>query len=286
MSKQSTPGQAVSSQPPTRILSVALGLAAAMAFALWLLDPVLVQMLGLAIALPAALVLAACALRALRAARLRGPAWAALWLDSRTGLMAEPALAEFGEPLLQRCQRRDEPLAVLVFDFDDLADVQDLYGIHARREMLGLIGRGLRRVAGTKGLALRVAQTRFLVLLPGCTVAGAQKRAAAKLGVPCSFELDSEEHELVLVPRVTALCATPDTDSIEHMLRSAQSQPVRRPSAESANPSAQMPVATPMAHPAAKLKFDLPDHPRLATYHAYPATFPMPLPSGAGRSGR
>jgi GGDEF domain-containing protein len=260
-----------------------------MAFALWLLEPVLVQMLGLAIALPAALVLAACALRALRAARLRGwgrPGRPGVWLDSRTGLMAEPALGKFGEPLLQRCQRRDEPLAVLVLDFDDLADVQDLYGIQARREMLGLIGRGLRRLAGRKGLALRVTQSRFLVLLPGCTGAGALARAAAKLGVPCSFELDSDNDELVLVPQITALCATEETDSIEQMLRNAQPQPVRRPAADSACPSAPMPTPMPVAPPAAKPKFDLPDTPRLATYHAYPATFPMPLSSAAGRSRR
>lgn len=272
---------------PDRVLPVAFGFAAITVVAMWLHDPAVAQMVLLAAGLPTILGLAYGALRILVASARCGWRWPGLHrqrIDPRTGLLTGPALTELAQPLLERSQRRGEPFGVLVFDFDDRDEVKDLYSVRARHQIQGLIGRGLRNLAGSKGLALRMSPSRFIVLLPNCTRALALELAAAKLGVPCSFELDSATDELVLVPRVTALCATHETDSIAELLRDVQAQRVHRPSTSRppANTStSSAPLQLPELRPVAKPKFDLPDSARLPAYSAFPSTFPMPLAAKA-----
>lgn len=290
MSKpQSFPGKQVTHQSAL-VVPLAFGFAALVVLALWLHDPAVAQLVLLAAALPAILVLAYGVLRILAASEPRGWRWPGRyrqWRDTRSGLLAGPALAELGDRLLKRSQRRGEPLAVLVFDFDDRDQVKDLYSVRARHQMLDLIGRKLRRLAGRKGLALRPTPGRFVVLLPGCTRALALELATDKFGVPCSFELDSAEDELVLLPRVTALCATDETESVERLLRDVQAQRVPRPGVGRPPPNTSFSsgaLQLPEARPVAKPQFDLPDAAGLSKYSAFPSTFPMPLASATARN--
>lgn len=239
--------------------------------ALWILGPTLPLLAAVLAATPATLAVFH-GVRLLQ--RFRGPTAGSSGgksLDPRTGLPAGQAVTELGAPLLDRSRRNGEPLTVLVFDFADLADVEAIYGEQSRQRMLGIIGRRLRRLAGRDGLALRATKSRFLVLLPGRDRAHAMDHVAAHLGRHCSFEMESGEvQELLLVPRVTNLCATANSGAVERLLGIAQAEPERPVKIDPPRPRPVAPAA-----PAAKFEFDLPDGDM--AYQPQPSTFPMPL---------
>lgn len=139
-------------------------------------------------------------------------------LDSRTGLLQPSALSEWGDPLLRKAQARSEPLSLLLFDFQDLVDVEALYGTATRRRLLSVIGARLRRLAGGKGLAVRLDATRFVVLLPGRCRDRAVDRVVSRLGKPCSFELDDAHEEVVVIPSLSIVCTTAGTGSVAQLL--------------------------------------------------------------------
>lgn len=201
------------------------------------------------------------------------------WQDSRTGLLNQDALAELGEPLLHEASLRGEALSLLLFEFDDLAELDALYGARARRDMLEVIGRRLRRLAGRRGLALRLARSSFCVMLPGATREAALKHVTSKLGKPCSFELESERDELVLLPRLSVACATEHTDSVDQLLQQCRWGNQRR-TVSTFRPPVAGPASASTAVQARTLSgFDLPDPPHAAgTWQPYPATVPVPLP--------
>lgn len=265
--------------------AAAMGLAAAVSAGLWVLKPEL----GLRALLPVGVTAAAWALHSLLAHRLRmrrAPgAGRKDWLDSRTGLLGEPALAELGEPLLQESQSRGKPMSLLMFEFEDLAEVDALYGARTRRDMLGLVGRQLRRLAGAKGLALRIEKNRFVVLLPGLSRDRAMEAVAEKIGLPCSFELESAQHELVLVPRLSVVSTTADTESLAQLLQQClQERTARRISTYRAEAAAPVVAVTPVAPGVAPAKrsFNLPDAPHAPTsWQTYTATIPVLLPNWA-----
>lgn len=86
------------------------------------------------------------------------------------GLLDRYSLLAAGNRL-QRGSRRDA--AVLLFDFEDLSELSELYGDGARRDAVRQVAQGLQRVAG-------------------------------ELGTPCRIELDLDGGEAVLVPDVLA----------------------------------------------------------------------------------
>lgn len=139
-------------------------------------------------------------------------------LDSRTGLLPSSALAEWGDLLLRKTQARSEPLCLLLFDFQDLVEVEELYGTATRRRLLSVIGARLRRLAGRKGLAVRLDATRFVVLLPGLCRDQAVDRVLSRLGKPCSFELDDAHDEVVVIPSLSIVCTTASTGSVAQLL--------------------------------------------------------------------
>lgn len=204
------------------------------------------------------------------------------WQDSRTGLLNQEALAELGEPLLHRASLRGEALSLLLFEFEDLAELEVLYGARARRDMLEIIGRRLRRLAGRRGLALRLARSSFCVMLPGATREAALKHVTSKLGNPCSFELESERDELVLLPRLSVVCATEHTDSVDLLLQQCRWGSQRR-TVSAFRPAAKGPVpASTAVQPRPLPAFDLPDpSPAAGTWQPCPATIPVPLPKMA-----
>ena len=139
-------------------------------------------------------------------------------LDSRTGLQQPSALATWGDSLLRKTQGRSEPLSLLLFDFHDLLEVDELYGTLVRRRLLSVIGARLRRLAGRKGLAVRLDATRFVVLLPGMGRDTAMDRIASRLGKPCSFELEGSHDEVMVLPSLSVVSTTTSTDSVAQLL--------------------------------------------------------------------
>lgn len=127
-----------------------------------------------------------------RLTRLRGGA---------PGLLDRYSLLAAGNRL-QRASRHDA--AVLLFDFEDLTELSELYGDAARRDAVNQVAQALRRIAGEQGLAARTGATQFTLLLPGCDRRQAIDRAERELGQPCRIELDLDGGEAVLVPDVLA----------------------------------------------------------------------------------
>ncbi len=117
------------------------------------------------------------------------------------GLLDRYSLLAAGNRL-QRGSRRDA--AVLLFDFEDLSELSELYGDSARRDAVRQVAQGLQRVAGEQGLAARTGASQFTLLLPGCNRQQAIARAVRELGTPCRIELDLDGGEAVLVPDVLA----------------------------------------------------------------------------------
>ena len=117
------------------------------------------------------------------------------------GLLDRYSLLAAGNRL-QRGSRRDA--AVLLFDFEDLSELSELYGDSARRDAVRQVALGLRRVAGEQGLAARTGASQFTLLLPDCNRQEAITRAVRELGTPCRVELDLDGGEAVLVPDVLA----------------------------------------------------------------------------------
>ena len=117
------------------------------------------------------------------------------------GLLDRYSLLAAGNRL-QRASRGDA--AVLLFDFEDLAELSELYGDGARRDAVQQVAQGLGRIAGEQGLAARTGATQFTLLLPGCNRQQAIERALRELGRPCRIELDLDGGEAVLVPDVLA----------------------------------------------------------------------------------
>ena len=117
------------------------------------------------------------------------------------GLLDRYSLLAAGNRL-QRGSRRDA--AVLLFDFEDLPELSELYGDSARRDAVRQVGLSLQRVAGEQGLAARTVASQFTLLLPDCSRQQAIDRAVRELGTPCRIELDLDGGEAVLVPDVLA----------------------------------------------------------------------------------
>jgi len=117
------------------------------------------------------------------------------------GLLDRYSLLAAGNRL-QRGSRRDA--AVLLFDFEDLAELSQLYGDRAGRDAVRQVSQELQRVAGEQGLAARTGASQFTLLLPDCSRQQAVARAVRELGTPCRIELDLDGGEAVLVPDVLA----------------------------------------------------------------------------------
>lgn len=117
------------------------------------------------------------------------------------GLLDRYSLLAAGNRL-QRGPRRDA--AVLLFDFEDLAELSELYGDGARRDAVRQVAQELQRVAGEQGLAARTGASQFTLLIPDCSREEAIARAVRELGTPCRVELDLDGGEAVLVPDVLA----------------------------------------------------------------------------------
>ena len=117
------------------------------------------------------------------------------------GLLDRYSLLAAGNRL-QRRSRRDA--AVLLFDFEDLTELSELYGDRARRDAVPQVAQELQRVAGEQGLAARTGASQFTLLLPDCSRQQAIARAVRELGTPCRIELDLDGGEAVVVPDVLA----------------------------------------------------------------------------------
>lgn len=121
-------------------------------------------------------------------------------LDGSTGLFSQSGLVAFGDDLLEGCRRSGRPMAMVVFDCNDLVEVGRVYGPRVFRALRRRLVARLSAVAGPRGLVGRTGPTQFAVVLPGMDQGQALRCVQHVLGTPSCIEYDSHDSEIVLVP--------------------------------------------------------------------------------------
>lgn len=110
------------------------------------------------------------------------------------------SLLELGEAMLRQSRRDHEPLSLLVFELDDLPELEAVFGQHLTRMVLAKTTTCLRCLAMRRGLAAWTTPTIFTAVVPGVTGDRIATALEATLGPACCIELESGEDEILLVP--------------------------------------------------------------------------------------
>lgn len=107
---------------------------------------------------------------------------------------------KLGEALLRRTRIAGQPLSVVVFELNDLPELESVFGRKVAKRVAAQALETLKRVAGRKGLARRTGPSTFAVLLPQLWVDGALAVIHANFGRTCCIEVETGDEEIVLVP--------------------------------------------------------------------------------------
>jgi len=88
--------------------------------------------------------------------------------DGLTGLLNRSAIVAEGRASLERCQQREQPFALLIFDLDHFKQINDRWGHDAGDAVLRHVTAILREVTDWPGyLAARYGGEEFVLALPG-----------------------------------------------------------------------------------------------------------------------
>ncbi|MEJ7930049.1 diguanylate cyclase [Ramlibacter sp. AN1015] len=129
-------------------------------------------------------------------------------IDRATKLATTAALTRVGDSMLKQ-----GPVTLILMDFRDLEELAAYYNPSFYRQMLELIGRRLANTCGSTGLAARVGHESFALLFLKTDRVGALDILAAKLGRSASFELDSDQNDVVMSPDIYIQEAAADDTS-------------------------------------------------------------------------
>jgi GGDEF domain-containing protein len=112
----------------------------------------------------------------------------------------ERALLTAGDKMLARTRSEKQPLTLAVFDLSDLPELESVFGADTARDVMTQVGFRLQAMAGSRGLVIRTDATTVTVLMPGFDRERARQAIQRTMGSPCCIELDTGDHEIVLVP--------------------------------------------------------------------------------------
>lgn len=99
------------------------------------------------------------------------------WHDPLTRLYNRGALFERAKQQVDRCQQRQQPVAVIQLDLDYFKNINDSWGHQAGDRVLAHVGGLISRSLRDGDIAGRVGGEEFCLLLPDATLADAQKVA-------------------------------------------------------------------------------------------------------------
>lgn len=132
-------------------------------------------------------------------------------------LADKSALMSLGRQRLMETRRAGRPLSLAVFEFSDLTEVRAIYGNRMRRQALAQVVARMRAAAGSRGSVARTGAAQFTLLLPGSNRSQALRAIDRAIGMPARVEIESGDHEIVLVPELRVECASADAQSIEDL---------------------------------------------------------------------
>jgi len=121
-----------------------------------------------------------------------------------TGRLPQDSLLELGEGMLRQSRRDNQPLSLLVFELDDLPELEVVFGQRLTRTVLAKTTAALRCLATSKGLATWTTPTIFTAVVPGVTGDRVAAALEATLGPACCIEFEEGEDEILLVPEFRA----------------------------------------------------------------------------------
>lgn len=127
------------------------------------------------------------------------------------------ALMALGQQRLLEARRARRPLSLAVFEFSDLEEVRAIYGNRMRRAAMAEVVARMAAAVGSRGTVARTGPAQFTLLLPGSDRRKAGQAIHRAMGVPVRVEIESGDHEIVLVPEFQIECAGADVESIEDL---------------------------------------------------------------------
>jgi len=127
------------------------------------------------------------------------------------------ALFALGDQCLRDTRRDGRSLSLAVFEFSDLKEVRGIYGSRVKRAVMAQAVARMVAAAGSRGVVARTAPTEFTLLLPGSDRHKACQAILRAMGDPVRIEIESDDHEIVLVPEFQIECAGSDIGSIEEL---------------------------------------------------------------------
>ena len=111
--------------------------------------------------------------------------------DPLTGLYNRRGLEEIVTPTWHYRCAAGEPVTVFTFDMDNLKPINDTYGHSAGDDALQTVASVLRRLQWNGAVSARIGGDEFLLFLPQCDDAGAEKALAA---IEADLELLNREN--------------------------------------------------------------------------------------------
>jgi len=138
--------------------------------------------------------------------------------DSLTGLWNRSAFTELFEQELDRARRKDEHTGFLLLDLDRFKQVNDTYGHMTGDVVLRKTARLLRENVRSYDFVGRYGGEEFLIAIPGCDEAQAQKHAERIRRAMAAAPIRVGSEEIPITFSIGAVSAPPDHHNLEEVL--------------------------------------------------------------------
>lgn len=134
-------------------------------------------------------------------------------------LSDKSAFFALGDQCLAEARRAGRPISLALFEFSDLKEVGSIYGSRVKRELMAQVAVRMTAAAGSRGAVARTAANEFALLLPGADRHKGAQIISRAMGNPVRIEIESDDHEIVMVPEYQIECAGPRFDCMESLYR-------------------------------------------------------------------
>lgn len=134
-------------------------------------------------------------------------------------LSDKSALFMVGDQYLREARSAGRPLSLAVFEFSDLKELRAIYGSSVKRAVVVQVVARMAVAAGAHGVVARTAAAEFALLMPGFDRARTIRAVRRAMGNPVRIEIESDDHEIVLMPEFQVGCVGPDIESTERLYR-------------------------------------------------------------------
>jgi diguanylate cyclase (GGDEF)-like protein len=141
--------------------------------------------------------------------------------DGLTGLLNRSAIVAEGRASLERCQQRNQPFALIIFDLDYFKQINDRWGHDAGDAVLRHVSGILREISRWPGyLASRYGGEEFVLALPGATLQQGMEVAERLRWALAHSHARIDDQRIPVTASIGVAVAHADT-RFEHLVRQA-----------------------------------------------------------------